>query len=195
MLFQTGYRARTLAAIAVLAAAWLAAPPASPQTSRETGTLEVAKQSDRGDWNGTWYYVSRDFRIIIWMRTTKGKPELQLQYRSAAAAEGFVTDWTGEANYEVRRVPANFAMKIEQGDLNTASGSWDWTLDFGDSSRVEKAGFKLYRAGDGRSMVVLFEDLERVVRRGSSDRRHEIARAWSFRKASRRHVRWDEVFP
>ena len=74
--------------------------------------LEIPGAVDEGTWYGTWYHVSRDHRVAIWMRTADdGQPELKLRYlRMGTPAEQFSTDWSGQTEYEVQRAPASFSL-------------------------------------------------------------------------------------
>jgi hypothetical protein len=151
-------------------------------------------RSDAGVWDGTWFYSSRDARIMVWMRTQDGKPELKLQYQSLASAESFETDWTGKASYYLAGEPASFDCHLTEGDANTIRGTWDWRVEFDDSGRSEVGTFTIYRAGDGRQLLMRFDTLERKVRRRDEIQKHSLATAWTFMKASKRIVLWDEVF-
>jgi len=179
----------------VLAITALAPPlPAHVQPLPWRGDLKLADRTDNGTWDGTWVYLSRDFRVVIWMRTVDGAPQLKLRYMSLAAAEGFATDWSGTAEYRVRHSEARFAMTVAEADANLVAGTWDWVLDLGGSSREEEAGFTMYRAGDGRALVVNFVDFVKRIRRGDEVRQYTTPQAWTFRKVSSRLVRWEEIF-
>jgi hypothetical protein len=170
------------------------APRAQAPPSPFRGDLKLPDKNDLGNWDGTWFYVSRDYRMVLWLRTVDGAPQLKLQYMSLASPEGFATDWNGQAEYRVKNTTATFAMAISEGQADEIHGTWDWVLEFGNSSREEHATFRIYRSGDGRSLVVQFEDFSRRVRTGEQVKEYRTELAWTFRKVSKRLVRWEEIF-
>jgi hypothetical protein len=191
-------RASTLCALLAVAALALAlAPPARAQGGdRDFGkeSIIVPERTDAGVWDGTWSFVSRDNRMVLWLRTQNGKPELKLQYQSLANAEAFETDWTGRSSYYLAGEPATFECVLTQRDANTLQGNWNWKLEFEDSGRVEVGTFTIYRAGDGRQLVMRFDKLERQLRRRDEVKRYQMNTSWTFTKASKRILLWDEVY-
>ncbi len=156
--------------------------------------LMVPDRTDAGVWDGTWYYVSRDQKMALWIRTTDGLPELQLQYFGDVMVENFVTDWDGHAEYIVkRRHNGVFDMTITERDENTIRGAIDWTLQVGETTRTEKGAFTMYRAGHGRSIVMYFDEYERVETTATERRSWRPSQSWTFRKASKRLVEWEEL--
>lgn len=156
--------------------------------------VRVPERTDAGLWDGTWMYTSRDNRIVLWFRTEGGKPQVKLQYQSLASAEAFETDWSGKAVYYLSGEPATFDIALTRRDANTVRGTWNWKVEFTDSGRTEKGAFTLYRAGDGRQLVFKFDNLERIVRRRDQVKHYPMDTSWTFTKASKRLVLWDEVF-
>jgi hypothetical protein len=191
-------RISTLCAVAAAAAMLVALAPAARAQGgdRDFGKWDIVVpvRTDAGVWDGTWYFVSRDNRMVMWLRTTDGKPELKLQYQSLASAEAFETDWTGRASYYLAGEPATFDCTLTQRDANTLQGTWNWKLEFEDSSRTENGTFTIYRAGDGRQLVMRFDELERQLRRHNEIRRYPMKTSWTFTKASKRLLLWDEVY-
>ncbi len=156
--------------------------------------IGAPERTDAGVWDGTWYYVYRDGRFGIWIRRGKdGKPELKLQYQSLSAPEAFETDWSGKATYYLSGQPATFEIQLDQRDEKTMHGRWKWEVQFEDSGRTESGTFTLYRAGDGRQMVMKFDPLERVIRRRDQVKRYNVASTWTFLKGSKRLALWDEL--
>lgn len=173
-----------------------------PLSSAQEGAVEQFRRSavntpeptDAGSWDGTWYYISRDQKMALWIRTTDGKPELQLQYFGFAMAENFVTDWNCHAEYEVKNLyPGRFDMHITERDENSIKGSLDWVLTIGDTTRSEKGDFIMYRAGVGRSIVIKFDNYARTESMGTERKSWRPQQAWTFRKASKRLVLWEEL--
>ena len=85
------------AALAIVVATPLVAQP-SPAPHR---SVRIAERTDAGDWDGTWWYVSRDAKMALWIRTVDGVPELRFQYASKNAPEGFVTDWNDDGLLDI----------------------------------------------------------------------------------------------
>lgn len=184
-----------LALAALAAVAW--APAARAQGSdRYFGKEDVAipQRTDAGTWDGTWFFVSRDFRMVLWVRTVGGKPEVKLQYQSLSNAEVFETDWSGRSSYYLAGEPATLECLLTSRDANTMQGTWSWKLEFEDSARIENGNFTMYRAGDGRQLVMRFDKLERQVRRRDEMKKYDMRTSWTFTKASKRLVLWDEVY-
>lgn len=157
--------------------------------------LEIPGAVAEGTWDGTWYHVSRDYRVALWMRTAaNGRPELKLQYlRVGSPAEQFTTDWSGRAEYEVQRAPATFSLTLTEGDQDGLRGDWFWDLQFAASGRTEEGVVTIYRGGDGRKLVFLFDPWERRLRRGDEVQTISTGMTWTFIKASKRQVLWDEL--
>lgn len=156
-------------------------------------TIQVPERSDDGDWDGTWWYSNRDFKIALWIETAEGKPRVKLRYLSLNSPEGFETDWNGDAQYDMGNAPGIFALNMKQRDRDTIAGRWEWALTGQRSVRREEGDYTIYRAGDGRHLVIQFHRLEKVVESGGQTRRSETSPTLSFRKASKRQVLWDEL--
>jgi hypothetical protein len=178
--------------------ALLLLPAVSAQDARtdrfQRRDLAIPDRTDAGVWEGTWYYISRDQKIALWIRTTDGLPEMQMQYFGFIMAEHFVTDWQGHADYDVKgRHLGQFDLAVTERDANTIKGSLDWTLRVGDITRSETGNFTMYRAGHGRGIVMRFDDYERVETTGTERRSWRPGQSWTFRKASKRLVLWEEL--
>ncbi|HXV75232.1 MAG TPA: hypothetical protein VD788_02865 [Candidatus Polarisedimenticolaceae bacterium] len=179
-----------------------AEPPADPpqtkpqETFTEWGrsTRTVVPPTEAGVWDGTWYYVSRDALIVLWMRTVEDQPQVKLQYRNQGTGEGFVTDWEGNADYRFREAEARFRLNVDRRDPYVITGRWDWQLDSGKGRRIEEGDYSIYRTGDGRFLVVDFADFSRRLESSAGpDRVAASTPSWTFTKASKRLVLWDEL--
>lgn len=196
---RTRHRHLTLGALgAVGAALLLTAAPLAPAADPKppTGSSSVLKlaRTDRGVWDGTWLHVSRDFRMVVWMRTRDGLPEARLQYLGTKVPpEKFSTDWTGQASYRSRKSEGAFSLTFSERDENAAVGDWRWLVDYGDSSHEDVGHFTLYRGGDGRSMVFDFDQFEQIQRRPQRTDHIPFQNALLFRKVSKRLVEWDAI--
>lgn len=190
----------TVAVLALAAlTAWASDPPGNirelPRPDAQFGRSGVLlpDSTAAGVWDGTWMYLSRDSQMAFWMRTQNGVPQMKLQYQSLAAPEAFETDWDGKAVYYIAGQPATYEIKLSKREKDALEGTWSWDVQFPDSGRAENGQFAMYRAGDGRSLVVRFDAFERTVRRGDQVTRYDVAPVWTFRKASKRLVLWDEL--
>jgi hypothetical protein len=184
---------RTTRVLVTAALILAAALPVASQGFPGSTTLVYPERTDAGEWFGTWYYISRDAKIAIWIRTTDGLPEVKMQYFAFGTAEQFETDWQGHAEYEFkRRYPGVFDMKIEERDADTIKGRWEWTLEM-ENTRIERGDFTMYRAGHGRSFVMKFDNYERIVIVDGHESVWRTDQVLSFRKISKRLARWVEL--
>jgi hypothetical protein len=175
---------------------------AGPPPRRIKGDLPIAgrvgtavpERTDAGVWEGTWYYVYRDGWMALWIRPGgDGKPEVKLRYQSLATSEAFETDWNGRATYYLAGQPATFELSLDERTDTTIRGRWRWDVQFEDSGRTETGRFQMYRAADGRQLVLRFDEWELVIRRRDQIKRYSRPPAWTFVKASKRLVLWDEI--
>ena len=154
---------------------------------------KVIEASNEGVWDGTWYYVNRDSRMVMWIKTEDGVPQIKFQYTSTASSEGFVTDWNGNAKYTLPSADGSFSLNIEKRDADVVEGRWDWRLEGENSSRVEQGDYRMYRTGDGRFFVIDFSDFSKTMTGRKGKRVFETHPAWTFKKASKRLVLADEL--
>lgn len=182
------------AVMLIVAAAILAgAPPSTAQDVPGQTTLIYPKRTDAGNWHGTWYYISRDAKMAIWIRSDNGAPEIKMRYFGMGTAEKFTTDWKGHAEYIFKnRYPGVFDLKIDERDENTIKGRWEWTLER-DTTRIERGDFTMYRAGYGRSFVMRFDNYERIFIEGDREQVWRTDQALTFRKISKRLALWEEL--
>jgi len=176
--------------------------PPTTSTSYEVGAINsrgrmaisVPNPTDRGEWNGTWIYVNRDYNFALWLSEEDGKPIGKIRFRgNGNLVESFETDWQGVADYNVQGFPARFELRFEEAGPDAIKAVWDWDLDFQGSSRRETGDVEMFRAGDGRQLVMHFKEFKRVIESSSGDRVHQYPQAWTFRKLSRRLALWEEL--
>ncbi len=190
-------RSLSLAIAAMLALAAVAGGPLAAQLQFEPkGELSrfIPPRDDTGSWDGTWWYVNRDGKIALWIRTADGKPQVKLRYMSLNGPEGFETDWVGASDYITKIGPGKFRLTLGEKDANTIKGQWDWTLDSSNSSRIETGTFTIHRTNRGRQLALVFDELIRTMRR--QNRPDEVfmsAPSLTFSLGSKRHVLWDEL--
>lgn len=161
----------------------------------EYGKTSVARGTPtlKGEWDGSWVFVSRDDRFALFMRTKNGNPEAKLQYQSLAHPEAFDTDWNGKSTYYLAGHTANFDLNLTKRTKDEIEGTWTWQVDFADSGRSEIGKFKMFRIDNGRKLMIAFDTYERQIRRGQELKRFPSTPALSFVKASKRIVLWDEL--
>ncbi len=156
--------------------------------------LGLPEPTSKGNWEGTWMYISRDVHLALWIAEDKGKPIVKFRYEgSLRGSESFETDWTGKARYFVENHPGTFEFTLKETGPDLIEADWDWVLDMRGSSRTETSDIEMYRAGDGRQLVMYFKDFERVVLSQGQRKVHNFPQAWTFRKMSRRLVLWEEL--
>ena len=190
-------RTLSIAITTLLALAALGAGPLAAQLQFEPkGEVSrfIPPRDDAGSWDGTWWYVSRDGKIALWIRTADGKPQIKLRYLSLNAPEGFETDWVGASDYITKIGPGKFRLSLGESDANTITGKWDWTLDSTNSSRIEAGTFKMHRTNHGRQLAMVFDELIRTMRRQNKpDDVFTSAPSLTFFLGSKRQVLWDEL--
>ena len=156
--------------------------------------LGLPEPTASGEWEGTWVYISRDVRLALWMKEDEGKPIVKLRFEGTLrTTEIFETDWTGKARYFVQDHPGIFEFTLEETGPDMIQADWDWVLDMRGSSRSEKSDIEMYRAGDGRRLVMFFKNFKRTINSGGTEKVHDFPQSWTFRKLSRRLVLWEEL--
>jgi len=188
---------RPLSIVATLLFLALLAAPLSAQLGFEPkGEVSrfVPPRDDAGSWDGTWWYVNRDSKIALWIRTESGSPQVKLRFMSTSAPEGFETDWNGLSDYITKIGPGKFRLTLGERDANTIRGQWDWTLSAPESARIETGTFSIHRTNRGRQLALVFDELLRTMRRdGKPDDVFSSAPSLTFFLASKRQVLWDEL--
>lgn len=171
--------------------------PASDRTETFTEYGRTARKviapSNAGTWDGTWMYVNRDARMVMWIKSEDGAPQVKFQYLSTSSSEGFATDWTAEAEYTMPLAQGRFSMNVKKRDANVIEGHWDWHLDAEKSSRTEEGDYRMYRTGDGRFFVMDFTDYHKTLVGTRGERVFTTHPSWTFQKVSKRLVLWDEL--
>ena len=156
--------------------------------------LGLPEPTSKGTWEGTWLYISRDITLAMWLTEEQGKPIAKFRYQGTLrATENFETDWAGKARYFVQDHPGTFEFTFKETGPDVIEADWDWVLDMRGSLRSEKSDIEMYRAGDGRRLVMFFKVFERVIESAGGRRVHDSPQAWTFRKMSRRLVLWEEL--
>ena len=163
-------------------------------SSRGRSAIAIPNRTDNGEWSGTWIYVNRDYQFALWLSEDDGKPIAKLRFMgNGNLVEAFETDWKGRADYSVQGFPGRFELRMQEVGPDVMKAIWDWDLDFQGSARRESAEIEMFRAGDGRQLVMHFKDFERVIESASGDQRYALPQSWTFRKLSRRLVLWEEL--
>ena len=179
-------------AILVVAAMAALALPLSAQSYSGRPGFDLPVRTDAGNWAGTWYYVNRDSKVVIWIREADGGPQVKLRYLNSGRGEGFETDWLGKSDYSFRGRPGTFELDLTERGETTIRGKWNWELGKGDEVRVETARITMFRSGNGRSLVLNFEDLHRYLTSNPAAS-IKAPQVWTFRKASNNERLWEEL--
>jgi hypothetical protein len=172
----------------------LAAPGAtSAQDHWKRTSISIPDSTAAGEWDGTWWYVNRDAKLALWIQTVDGKPQVKVQFENLKAIENFTSDWSGIARYTTHNGAGNFALKLSEADANTIKADWDWTFVVGRSTRQERGKVTIFRSGTGRQLVVRFDSFEFYIGPVDEIRWQKADQALTFRKASKRQIRWEEL--
>jgi hypothetical protein len=178
------------ATAATVATVWalggLAAQEARPE--------RVQQPTEEGQWHGTWTYINRDEKMILWIDDSGDQPRVKVQYISSVTPEAFVTDWNGSVTYELAGEQATFHLDVIEGDDDRIEGNWLWDIQWTGAGRTERGVFSLYRVSDGRQLMIDFSEYDKAMRRGSKVSRYSGPASWNFKKVSKRHALWQEVF-
>jgi hypothetical protein len=198
MLRATRSRRRNVAVLGSVLIAGLSAPGYAPAQSRSqyVGRTAVTApdRTDAGEWDGTWFYVTRARKMALWIRTEDGKPRMKLRLLGQSGGlESFTTDWDSQAEYQAADRRGAFTLKFDQRDENTITGSWTWNVQTKDAARDETADFTIYRAGWGRQLIWKIENLRQEFSGNATARGDAQHVVWLFRKASRREALWSEL--
>jgi hypothetical protein len=105
MLRATRSRRRNVAVLCSVLIAGFAAPGYAPAQSRSQyvgrTTVTAPDRTDAGEWDGTWFYVTRARKMALWIRTEDGQPRMKLRLLGQSGGlESFTTDWDSQAEYE-----------------------------------------------------------------------------------------------
>jgi hypothetical protein len=147
-----------------------------------------------GNWEGTWYYASRDQRMAMWMRDNDGQPTFILRVMGRAGSlESFTTNDEGRGEYDHVGKHGEFAYTLDRRDANTLSGRWTWVVQDEGGGTKENADFTIYRSGDGRQLVWKVQNMVREAWGNKHAPTGSNELVWTFMKASRRQVLWGEL--
>lgn len=146
-----------------------------------------------GSFEGTWMYVNRDARFVLWSRMKDGVPQVKLQYQSLASPEAFETDWDAKALYYLGEAPVTFSLALDLRTADRMEGKWTWIVDGGSRQRKETADIVIFRTEYGRSLQMDFLNFERLVIGGGKNRIMHMPLVWTWTKISKRELLWDEL--
>ena len=146
-----------------------------------------------GSFDGTWMYVNRDMRYAMWIRTKDGVQQIKIQYQSLASPEAFETDWDGKAVYYLAGTPVTYELKLGKSSVDQLTGTWTWNLVIDGARRQETADLVVHRTGNGRSLLMDFQNYQKIVTQRGSDKTFRYPVAWTWTKVSKRELLWDEL--
>ena len=184
------FRATVRTALTLLLAGFVV--PAMAQNYPGRPGMRIPERTEAGQFDGTWYYVMRDAQVCVWLRDAKDGFEIKLRYLDTSTAESFETDWQGQASYRFANKPAKFSFELVDRTEQKLHGRWNWELGEGELRRTETAWVSIYRTGDGRALVMNFEDMERF-HGGVVGSYMAYVQLWTLRKASHNIRRWEEL--
>ena len=183
--------AACLLASALTGLATGSAPAQEPVSRADVG---VAQRTTAGEFPGTWAYASRDEQFALWFRERAGRIEMRVGFASTFNSEAFETDWLGDAQYDFGSTgKGTVSIRLTETSTDGLRGTWDWRLVTAGTTRSQKGTFTIYRALDGRSLVVDFAEWEWRVTDERGERKAAPKRALQFTKVSKRLALWDEL--
>jgi hypothetical protein len=155
--------------------------------------IKKAEPTTAGSFDGTWLYVNRDARYAMWIRTKDGVPQVKVQYQSLASPEAFETDWEGKALYYLAGSPVTYELKLGKSSGDQITGTWNWNLVIDGARRQETADLVVYRTATGRSLLMDFQNYQKIVTQRGTDKTYRYPVAWTWAKISKRELLWDEL--
>jgi hypothetical protein len=184
---------------AAVAGVFVLAVPASEEKTKQPGIgaetilLDKPDPTGAGSFDGTWIYVNRDARFVLWSRVKDGVRQMRVQFQSLASPEAFETDWDGKADYYMAGSQVTFNLKLGASTPDRIDGTWSWLLEFGPLGRRETADLVIYRTGYGRKLLMDFQNYQKTITRGGQDQVMKAPMAWTWIKVSKRELLWDEL--
>jgi hypothetical protein len=184
-----------LAAAAVVGLAGYAGEEKTDLPAFGTEKLMVKKPdpTTSGSFDGTWMYVNRDTRYAMWIRTKDGAQQVKIQFQSLASPEAFETDWDGKAVYYLAGTPVTYELKLGKSSVDQLTGTWTWNLSIDGTRRQETADLVVHRTGNGRSLLMDFQNYQKIVSQRGQDKTFRYPVAWTWTKVSKRELLWDEL--
>ena len=165
--------------------------------------LEAPAPTTRGSFEGTWFRVEPGVKQVVQLRRAAGGKTWEFRfYWNTTEGFSFDTNWQPRTEVSFRGFGAVFETELLQ-DRSTDN---ELKLRFVRRQEAprksilrEKGEARLYRMGDGRSLV-WFQPLvqetvigEPIGAYEEGPQRSTGERLWIFSKASRRLLQWDEM--
>jgi hypothetical protein len=177
--------------LAVLLAPLAVAQDAPPAKTRK---MDFPDRTDAGRWHGTWAYASRSDKFALWIREGEGgAPEVKLRWESTSNPSTFETDWNTRAEYDTRESQGTFLIEWTERNADSLVGTMTWRVVGDGWSRVRTGPIRIYRAGHGRAAVFAFDNVTETRSKGDREQTFGYPQVWTFLKASKRLVRWEEL--
>ncbi len=164
-----------------------------PAFGTERHMVKPPDPTTSGSFDGTWMYVNRDTRYAMWIRTKDGAQQVKIQFQSLASPEAFETDWDGKAVYYLAGTPVTYELKLGKSSGDQLTGTWTWNLSIDGTRRQETADLVVHRTGNGRSLLMDFQNYQKIVTQRGQDKTFRYPVAWTWTKVSRRELLWDEL--
>ena len=165
------------------------------QRTQAKSAVSSPDRTDAGEWYGTWYYKTHKEKWALWMRMEGDVAQLKIQFQNYDTGENFISNWDALSHYASSEKKGLFELTFAQRDIDLIKGDWVWQLGTAEVDsfvRTETASFQMYRVASGRQLVLRLDDFERVYK-GRDLYTLAAEQAWTFHKASRRLVRWQEL--
>ncbi len=167
-------------------------PKGSP-SSKAQGVRTIPAKTEEGSFAGTWFYIDRDKRFAFFIKEEDGNNMLKVRWKMRGGEE-FETGWDGKCQYMYKGYEGKASLVISNPkDRNELKGEWEWTYATDTMTRIERSNFTIYRAEDGRKLVWMLPDFERIIQSGEQSKKHSYEDMHIFRKISDRIVDWEDI--
>jgi hypothetical protein len=155
------------------------------------GVRTIPTKTEEGTFAGTWYYIDRDKRFVFFIEEEKGKNKIKIRWKSREGEE-FETGMDGKCQYMYKGYEGKVTLKISNPkDKNELKGEWEWIYTADTMTRIERSTFTIYRAEDGRKLVWMLSDFERIIQSGEQSKKYGYEDMHILRKVSDRIVDWE----
>lgn len=160
---------------------------------RPEGVRTIPAKTEEGIFTGTWYYIDRDMQFAFFIKEEEGQNKIKIRWKMRSGEE-FETGWDGRCQYMFRGYEGKANLKISNPhDKNELKGDWEWIYTTDTMTRTERAAFTIYRAEDGRKLVWMLPDFERIIQGEKKSKIYAYEDMHIFRKVSDRIVDWDDI--
>lgn len=167
--------------------------PKGTRGNRVQGKWIIPTPTEQGIFTGTWFYIDRNMRFVFFIKEEDGIHKIKIRWEMGND-ESFETDWDGKCLYKFRGYDGIVNLEISNpNDRNNLKGKWKWQYLTDTVERVEQSEIEIYRSENGRKLVWLLPDFERIIKKGDNSRRYAYENMHILRKVSDRIIDWEDI--